>query len=235
MFDFIPDVFNALHPITAYLTIRLLLFSFAISLFAGRRSKFNEASWILESVKKVFSWTCRQPPCHEVDHGKAYPGFAALLPLFKVLRQTAKLHQPSEGAFHYPAARQHHEALLPFELGHDLERPARKPRHPVAEAAFAVPAISPQERQAREAAQELHQYQLGALVVLNAGAVHRHRQEQTQRVYRDVALAPLDLLAGIQAVVPPFCGVLTDWLSMIAAEGVGSLPSRTRTFSRRAS
>ena len=46
-------------------------------------------------------------------------------------------------------------------------------------------------------------------------------QEQTQCIHCDVTLAPLDEFAGVEAVVPPFCGVFTDWLSMIAAEGVG--------------
>ena len=50
-------------------------------------------------------------------------------------------------------------------------------------------------------------------------------QQHSQRVYGDVALAALDVLAGIIAVGPPFCGVFTDWLSMIAAEGVGFLPA----------
>ena len=83
--------------------------------------------------------------------------------------------------------------------------------------------------------------------------MHHHGQDQAQGVHGDVTLAALDLLAGIVdllalviAVGPPFCGVLTDWLptgyrlatdwlSMIAAEGVGSRPSWTRTFWRRAS
>src|SRR5579875_3968438 len=67
-----------------------------------------------------------------------------------------------------------------------------------------------------------------------------HRQQQTEGVYGEVALASLDVLArdvlaGVKAVGPPFCGVFTDWLSRIAAEGVGSRPSLTRTCSRRAS
>jgi len=62
--------------------------------------------------------------------------------------------------------------------------------------------------------------------------VHNDNQEQTQRVHREVTLASLDPLTGIVPAVllvlgedPPFCAVFTVWLSMIAAEGVGSRPS----------
>ncbi len=55
---------------------------------------------------------------------------------------------------------------------------------------------------------------------------HYHKQ-QAQGVYDEMAFASFDLLAPIKAdavlvPVPPFSAVLTDWLSMMAAEGVGS-------------
>jgi hypothetical protein len=59
-------------------------------------------------------------------------------------------------------------------------------------------------------------------------------QDQPIRVDEQVALAPLDLLTAIKAASPPFCVVFTDWLSMIAALGVGLRPAFTRTASRKA-
>ena len=46
-----------------------------------------------------------------------------------------------------------------------------------------------------------------------------HRQHQAQRVYDDVPLAAVDLLARVVSTRPPFSVVLTDWLSKIAAVG----------------
>ena len=60
-------------------------------------------------------------------------------------------------------------------------------------------------------------------------------QQQSYRVHGDVSLSTVDLLASIIATRPPFPVVFTDWLSMIAALGVGLLPSDCRTLGRSAS
>jgi len=59
--------------------------------------------------------------------------------------------------------------------------------------------------------------------------MNRHRQEKSERIDSDMALAPVDLLAGIVTADPPFSVVFTLWLSMIAAVGLASRPSRSRT------
>ena len=51
------------------------------------------------------------------------------------------------------------------------------------------------------------------------------RQEQPGGIHYYVALAPRYLLARVVAPRPPFSVVFTDWLSMLAALGVASLPS----------
>ena len=60
-------------------------------------------------------------------------------------------------------------------------------------------------------------------------------QQQSYRVHGDVTLATHHLLTSIIATRPPFSVVFTDWLSMIAALGVGLLPSDCRTLGRSAS
>ena len=55
--------------------------------------------------------------------------------------------------------------------------------------------------------------------------MHHHRQQQPHGIYNDVSLSTVDLLASVIATRPPFSVVLTDWLSMMAALGVGLLPS----------
>ena len=62
-----------------------------------------------------------------------------------------------------------------------------------------------------------------------------HGQQQPHGIHYDVALSTVDLLASVIATRPPFSVVLTDWLSMMAALGVGSLPADLRTAERRVS
>jgi hypothetical protein len=51
-------------------------------------------------------------------------------------------------------------------------------------------------------------------------------EQQTQRIYKDMALLALDLLARIIArridAGPPFSALFTLWLSMMAALGLAS-------------
>ena len=54
-------------------------------------------------------------------------------------------------------------------------------------------------------------------------------EQQARGVDRDVALAALDLLSRVVAARPPFSVVLTLWVSMIAALGLGSRPFCSRS------
>lgn len=65
-----------------------------------------------------------------------------------------------------------------------------------------------------------------AVTILDIGGMHDGVEQQTQRIYENVALLALDLLAGIIArridAGPPFSALFTLWLSMIAAVGLAS-------------
>ena len=80
------------------------------------------------------------------------------------------------------------------------------------------------ERPARRAKQLA-----GAVAVLHVGGMDDDAQQQAERIDEDVALAPRDLLARIEALAversPPFCAPLALWLSMTAADGLASRPS----------
>src|SRR5439155_22538986 len=143
-------------------------------------------------------------------------------------------HQPAERAFNNPSMRQDHKALNIVRALDDLQDPSGKGGHPRHQLA-GVAAIRPDQAQPRRDPAELLEDPLGAVPVLDPGAMDHDRQDQAQRIHREVTLAPFDFLAVVVAVGPPFCGVFTDWLSMIAADGVGWRPSFWRTFPRKAS
>src|SRR5215213_3179447 len=72
-----------------------------------------------------------------------------------------------------------------------------------------------------------------AIRVLDVGRMHDYAQQQPLRVHRDVALAPFQPLGGIPAARSPFSVVLTLWVSMIAAVGLTSRPSPSRSMRTR--
>jgi hypothetical protein len=65
-----------------------------------------------------------------------------------------------------------------------------------------------------------------AVAILDVGGMDDGVQQQTQRVYENVALLAFDLLARIIAMRidagPPFSALFTLWLSMMAAVGPAS-------------
>ena len=127
-----------------------------------------------------------------------------------------------------------HEARQVVAALDDLQNPAAQLPRPFDQLAR-VAAVGPDQLQPPEAALEQSRHQLGPVAVLNVGGMYHHGQHQAQRVYDDMTLATMDFLAGVVATRPPFSTVFTDWLSMIAAEGVGCRPSWIRTCRRRAS
>ena len=175
-----------------------------------------------------------QPAGHDMYHRETNPGLAALRRFLVISTQAAELHEPTEGTLDDPAARQHGKSGMRIRALDDFQHPAPKGGSPGYELA-GIPAIRPDEAPPRKGIFELLQDQLGPVAILNASAVPDHDQQQPQRIYDQMALAAFDLFAGIEAIVPPFCIVLTDCESIIAAEGVGSRPCWTRSFSRNTS
>ena len=79
--------------------------------------------------------------------------------------------------------------------------------------------------------QRAHQHHT-AVAILNIGGMDDGAQQQALRVYQDMALLAVDLLARVVTGwvdrAPPFSALLTLWLSMIAAVGLASRSASSR-------
>src|SRR5262249_40107971 len=69
-------------------------------------------------------------------------------------------------------------------------------------------------------------FQEAAIAILDIGRMNDGVQQQTQRVYENMALLALDLFARVIAMridaAPPFSALFTLWLSTMAAVGLAS-------------
>ena len=173
------------------------------------------------------------------------PGFGQFLVVFA---QPPAAAQPSQGALHHPPSGQHLEAAAVRVPAHRIQRPTSggpSPRHQPA----SVGRIGPDDLEPGKPVQQLYQDQLGPIPVPvswhGAGSgCWPHGPPRPEagpwcplcplRPLR-WALAPRYLLAGVAAPRPPFSVVLTLWLSMMAAPGMASRPSFSRTWPRSAS
>ena len=170
---------------------------------------------------------------HHIDHGNAYHGFTALNQRLIVFGKSSVLTQPGERSLDNPAFG-HDDKLVrlrTFDNFYDPAVPADRPIHKLS----GITAIGPDHFKAPPPRTELLDQQLAAITVLHVGRVNDQREDQAERVNNDMALAPLGFLARIVPSVAPFSAVLTDWLSMMPALGVGLRPSSIRTRRRSCS
>jgi hypothetical protein len=124
-----------------------------------------------------------------------------------------------------------HQCLTTLTLG------AKRRLHPLDEAT-AIARVHPQVPEPREPLLKIGQglqQEATAVAVRDISGMDQRLEHKALGIDEQVPLAPGQFLASIVAVRvrrPPFSVVLTDWLSMIAALGVGSRPIRRRASSR---
>ncbi len=170
---------------------------------------------------------------HHIDHGNAYHGFAALNQRLIVFGESSIFAQPSERSLDNPALGKD-DKLVRVRTFDDFDNsavPADRPIHKLS----GIATIGPDHFKAPPSRPQLLDQQLAAITVLDVGRVNDQREDQAERVNNDVTLAPLGFLARIVPSVAPFSAVLTDWLSMMPALGVGLRPSSIRTRRRSCS
>ncbi len=167
---------------------------------------------------------------HQIDHGDTDHGFARFGEGFIVFRQAAVFSKPCKGSFHNPPLGKDDKLVRvrSFNDFNDPTIPAHRPVHKPS----GITAITPDDFEAPPSRTQLFDQQLTTVTVLDVGRVHDQGENQAERVNNDMTLASKRFLARIVPSVAPFSAVLTDWLSMIPARGVGLRPFLIRTCNR---
>jgi len=171
---------------------------------------------------------------HQIDHRDSDHGLAAVGQHLVVLAVASIATQPRKRPLHNPPPGQHLESDNIVAAFDDLQNPPAQFLGPLDQLAC-IAAVGPDQLQSREQAFEFFQNQLGAVAILDVAGMYDNRNDQSERVDDNVPLSAVDFLPRVVPVYPPFSVVFTDWLSMMAAEGVGCLPAATRICSRRRS
>ena len=187
----------------------------------------------LEPVFKVNS-SGSEPLEHEMNHSYMNPSLRAFGQFFVVFAEPPVSAQPPKGALHDPPTGQHLKTMAVWGALDHLNHPASHGVSPIHQLS-GIGAIGPDQLEPRKEPQKLAQHQLCPITVLDVRRMHHHGQQQPEGVNHDMAFASFHLLASVIATWPPFSVVFTLWLSIMAAEGVGSLPSNSRTLGRKVS
>ena len=169
---------------------------------------------------------------HQADHSEGDHGFGDIGQLLIILGQAPPSAEPAEGSLDDPSAGDHDEAgcsghAADDDQGQTEEEAGEQDGEPV------VDAVGEHGLQPAVELLDLLQQIPSAVGVLNIGGVDNDTQKQSQRIDGNMALAPLHLLGGIVAAGPPFSVVLTLWVSMMAALGLASRPSLSRSVMTR--
>ena len=147
--------------------------------------------------------------------------------------QPATTIEPSDGAFNDPALGQYDERFGLIGAFDDFGFEVRQhPCQVLVELRALIGRIGKQLLQERMQPEHRGEQHDAAVAVLDVGGMDDGMQQQTQRVYENVALLAFDFLARIIAMRidagPPFSALFTLGLSMMAAVELASRPSCSR-------
>lgn len=171
------------------------------------------------------------------DHGDVDEGLAGLDRAFVIFGEAAVPVEPAEDAFDDPAIRQHMKAGM-----NAMDQPrAPQPLHEGSTSGDLVGRIGPDDLREFHLLLEFRQHQWAAVPILHARRSDDRRSDQPQRVHDEMQLAAVQddrgppassvigrrrvLLPASKPRAPPCSVVFTDWLSRIAAVGLGVLPT----------
>ena len=158
--------------------------------------------------------------------------------VFPVFGEPSATVEPRNGAFDDPSFRQDDE-LVQFVALDDFDDPIAGFGGGQWGVRSAIACIGEDAQDEREQSSRTPvEDERCAVAILDAGGMNRSAHQQSERIYENVALLALDLLARIVAVRidarPPFSALFTLWLSMMAAVGLASRSSRSRHSTKSA-
>ena len=169
-----------------------------------------------------------------MNHCDMYPSLRRFRERFVILAQPSAASEPRQRSFNYPPSGQQRKLMAATRSSDDFQHISSNCLRPVNQPT-GVARISPNQPQTPKPPHHLRNDQLRPISVLYVSRVDHNGQQHPHSIYDDVSLSTLDLLASVIAARPPFSVVFTDWLSMIAALGSGSLPADLRTARRSVS
>src|SRR5512139_297457 len=145
---------------------------------------------------------------HEADHRQIDHDFPGVSLTLVIAVEAAIAPEPAEGTFHDPASRKHLEPVAVGAL-HDLDRATPQSLGPLDQGAR-VAAVGPDvfDAPARRLGKERGEQLPGSIAILNVGGQERHEEHEADRVDQEMALATIDLLAGVVAPLVAGLGAL---------------------------
>jgi len=138
-----------------------------------------------------------------MHHTGIHQLFRCLRQSFVVLAETAILAQPGKGAFHDSAGGQANKASRVAVTFDNLYRNIQPSFTPLLERVAVIRAIQHQAWPTLKQWDPPHQV-TQAFAVLPVDRMHQYPHAQAQRIYNDMALAPLDALMPVIATCAPF-------------------------------
>jgi len=155
-----------------------------------------------------------------LDAGEVKPSLGGSDDGLEVLGAATIAVEPGQDALDYPSAGQHLEALRGVGAPDDLDSPAAKAARRRRQLVAATDAVSKQAPQPGKGGADGAEQIRAAVTVLDVGGMNGAGDQQAAGVGDDVALAPLDPLAGVELPRAAAFGGL-DRLA-IADAGVGA-------------
>jgi hypothetical protein len=167
-----------------------------------------------------------------MNHGELDHGLGLTRVDFIVTIESAVIGQPGEGAFDDPALGKDNElgGLVAFD---DLNPSAEHGVRP-GQQFSGVAAIDVDFLEGGNDAKETDQHGTRPGTILNPRRMNPDGEKGSHDIYRDVLLASLDFLAGIETARPPFEALLTERESMMATDGSALRPAFCRIILRKA-
>jgi hypothetical protein len=158
---------------------------------------------------------------HPLGHGQIDKGLTAGVGALKIAGEPTVTRDPAKGSFHHPSFGKHVEAFgddrvpvdfRPFRnpdppdacpsVLNDLEANAKVVFHPLLEGIACIPAIDPDQLEARQFSEQSGEQHLAPFAIRDLSRKHFHGDHEPQRVYQEVPFSAPDFVNLSKGVTP---------------------------------